>query len=152
MRLPSGTAYRQEREDFYNVELTYLLGSIPPTMIIGGSQLFRVTGRLHGEHEPQQSPRQIGTWLRPYRCVGNDPPPRAIYTHYTPHGVARLDRMYLSPNVRSQKSGAETVMAAFTDNLAVRLRITLDGPMLQGRGRWKMNVFLLDETMFKGQL
>jgi len=75
-------------------------------------------------------------------------PPRAIYTHYTPHGVEHLDRMYLSPNVRSQKRGAETVMAAFTDNLAVRLHITLE----QGRGRWKMNVFLLDETMFKGQL
>jgi len=27
--------------------------------------------------------------------------PRAIYTHYTPHGVACLDHMYLSPNLRN---------------------------------------------------
>jgi endonuclease/exonuclease/phosphatase family metal-dependent hydrolase len=33
---PSGSSRRQERENFYNVELTYLLRSIPPTMIIGG--------------------------------------------------------------------------------------------------------------------
>jgi len=32
---PSGTANRQEREDFYNVELVYLLRSLPPTMIAG---------------------------------------------------------------------------------------------------------------------
>jgi exonuclease III len=33
---PSGSAKTQERENFYNVELSYLLRSIPPTMIIGG--------------------------------------------------------------------------------------------------------------------
>jgi hypothetical protein len=67
--------------------------------------------------------------------------------------MAQLDHMYLSPNIKSQKSGAETVMAAFTDNLVVHLHITLDGPTLRrGRGQWNINVFLLDETTFKGQL
>jgi len=33
---PSSTANRQEREHFYNVELVYLLKSLPPTMIVGG--------------------------------------------------------------------------------------------------------------------
>ena len=33
---PSGTSRKQDREDFYIVELTYVLRSIPPTMIIGG--------------------------------------------------------------------------------------------------------------------
>ena len=47
----------------------------------------------------------------------------------------------------------ETVMGAFTDHLAVCLRITLDAPILRRvRGRWKMNVSLLDDTIFKGQL
>jgi len=45
--------------------------------------------------------------------------PRAIYTHYTPHGAARLDRLYISPNLGNRKIGVETVMAAFTDHLAV---------------------------------
>ena len=33
---PSSTANRQERKDFYNVELVYLLKSLSPTMIVGG--------------------------------------------------------------------------------------------------------------------
>ena len=32
---PSGTANIQEREDFHNVELVYLLRPLPPTMIVG---------------------------------------------------------------------------------------------------------------------
>jgi exonuclease III len=33
---PSGSSNRQETETFYSVDLTYLLRSLPPTMIIGG--------------------------------------------------------------------------------------------------------------------
>jgi endonuclease/exonuclease/phosphatase family metal-dependent hydrolase len=69
----------------------------------------------YGEYELRQSPRQISTRLRPYRFVGNYSP-RAIYTHYTPHGAARLDRMYLSQN---RRSGVGTVIVAFTDHSAV---------------------------------
>ena len=79
--------------------------------------------------------------------------PRAIYTHYTPHGAARLDRLYVSPNLRNRKIGVETVMAAFTDHLAVCLHITLDAPLIRrGRGRWKMNARLLEEASFRKQI
>jgi hypothetical protein len=58
-----------------------------------------------------------------------------------------LDRVYLSHNLRKRKMDVETVIAAFTDHLAVRLRITLYAPILRrGRGRGKMNVSLLDDT------
>jgi len=33
---PSGTAIRQEREDFYNIELAYLLRTLSTNMIVGG--------------------------------------------------------------------------------------------------------------------
>ena len=75
------------------------------------------------------------------------------HTHYTPQGVVRLDCMHVSPNLRGRKTGVETVLAAFTDHLAVCLRITLDAPLLRlGRGRCKMNVKLLEETTFRDQL
>jgi len=51
--------------------------------------------------------------------------PRAIYTHYTPHGAARLDRLYVWPDLRNRKIGVETVIASFTDHIAVCLHITL---------------------------
>jgi len=78
---------------------------------------------------------------------------RAIYTHYTPHGAARIDRLYVSPSLRNRKMCVETVMAAFKDHLAVCLRISLEAPLLRrGRGQWKMNINLLEEANFRDQL
>jgi hypothetical protein len=78
--------------------------------------------------------------------------PREVYTHYTPHGAARLDRIYVTSKLNYQKVGVETVFAAFTDHLAVCLRIMLEAPLLQrGRGLWHMNTKLLGETTFRNR-
>ena len=37
----------------------------------------------------------------------------AIYTHYTPHGAARLDRLCVSPSLRNRKMGVEKVRTLF---------------------------------------
>ena len=57
-------------------------------------------------------------------------PPRAVYTHYTPHGAARVGRIHVISNLSGQKVGLETVFAAYTDHLPVCLRITLEAPLL----------------------
>ena len=72
------------------------------------------------------------------------------YTHYTHTGAARLDRIYISEDLSCNKQGAETIAAAFTDHLAVLIRIKLATPMLlRGKGRWRMNTFLLKDTSFQ---
>ena len=59
-----------------------------------------------------------------------------MYAHYTPHGAARLERIYVTSNLSGQKVGVETVYAAFIEHLAVCLRIKLEAPLLQrSRGR-----------------
>ena len=134
---PSGTANRQEREDFYNVELVYLLRSLPPTMIVEGDfncvlSQADCTGNMNYSEVLNKLVRGLEL-----TDVWAPAQPRAIYTHYTPHGAARLDHLYVSPDLRNCKIGVETVMAAFTDHLVVCLHITLDSPLLQrGRGRW----------------
>jgi exonuclease III len=50
---PSGTANRQEREEFYNVELVYLLRSLPLTMIVGAISTASCRRRTVGKHELQ---------------------------------------------------------------------------------------------------
>ena len=45
------------------------------------------------------------------RCV-KSVPPRAVYTHYTSRGAARLCRIYVTSNISGQKVGVETVFAA----------------------------------------
>jgi hypothetical protein len=150
---PSGTSNKQEKEEFYNVELTYPLWSIPPTMIIGEdfncvlsrTDCTRNMNHIKALHKVVRGFDLTDAW---------EPiPPRAIHMNYTPHGAAHLEPMYVSPNLRSRKSGVETIMAAFTDHLVACMRITLDPPMLRkGRGRGTMNIELLDETTFRGKL
>jgi hypothetical protein len=45
------------------------------------------------------------------------------YTHYTPTDAARLDRTCVSERIRKHEQGIETLTAAFTDNLAVLVRV-----------------------------
>jgi exonuclease III len=54
---PSGSSNRQETETFYNVDLTYLLRSLPPTMIIGGGNFNCALTNAHctGSIKLQQS-------------------------------------------------------------------------------------------------
>jgi len=72
------------------------------------------------------------------------------YTHYTPTGAARLDRIYATENILNNKQGIETIAAAFTDHMAVLARINLLIPFIhRGRGRWSMNTSLLDDKQFR---
>jgi len=38
------------------------------------------------------------------------------YTHYTPTGASRLDRIYATDGIRKHKQGVETLVAAFIDH------------------------------------
>ena len=80
-------------------------------------------------------------------------PPRDIYTHDTPNGAERPDRLHVTPDLSGQKVGMETVRAAFTDHLAVCMHIHFEAPLVRrGRGLWKMNIKLLEETSFQDRL
>jgi hypothetical protein len=47
-------------------------------------------------------------------------PPRTVYRHYTPHGAARLDRIYVTAKLTEEKVGEATVVAALkTTSLCV---------------------------------
>ena len=78
---------------------------------------------------------------------------RQRFTHYTPKGAARLDRIYVSPQIRGQQQGIESILAAFTDHMAVILRVGTEDPiMLKGRGYWRMNTLLLRDNVIKKNL
>jgi hypothetical protein len=72
---------------------------------------------------------------------------RKVYNHYTLHGAARLDRIYMTINLNDWKLGVETVVAPFTDHMAVVLRLQMDVlPKYRGRGYCKMSTRILNET------
>jgi hypothetical protein len=77
-------------------------------------------------------------------------PPRAVLAHYTSHGASRLNGIYtyVKSNISGQKLGVKTVFAAFTDHLAVYLRITLETPQLQrGLSLRKIKTKHLEDTI-----
>jgi len=52
-------------------------------------------------------------------------PTRTAYTHYTATGASRIERIYVTHDLRRGQQGAETVAAAFTDHFAVILPLTM---------------------------
>ena len=147
---PSGAARRKEREIFYNGELTYLLPTSPSEMILPGDFNCALaqtdcTGQLNCS-------RVLDDIFRRFNLtdVWEATPPRRIYTHYTPTGASRLDTIYITKNLNMQRKGVETLAGAFTDHLAVVLRLSLDVPFeRRGRDYWIMNVSFLGESTFR---
>ena len=79
--------------------------------------------------------------------------PRNVYTHYTPTGASRIDRIYVTENLIIRKQGVATVAAAFTDHLAVILRLSIEVPLARReKGYWRMNVSFLGESTFQNKL
>jgi exonuclease III len=89
----SGTALRQEREDFYNRELVPLLRSDCEHMICGDFNCVLrpedVTGQFSASHALQAlvaSFQLRDTW--------DQDPQRPTFIHYHPTEASRLDRFY----------------------------------------------------------
>jgi endonuclease/exonuclease/phosphatase family metal-dependent hydrolase len=113
-------------EDFFNMELPYLLVDTPTTMIIGGDYncvLAKTDPTGHFNFI-----QALNTLISGYDLVDMWEPAtrRGVYTHYTRSGAARLDRIYVSRQLSGRKYGMESAVAEFTDHLAVILCISLD--------------------------
>ena len=145
---PSGAEKRREREEFFNLELPYLFIDAPTTVIMGGDlncvlAQADVTGHFNFSHA-------LNTLVTGYDPVDMwaSPPERGVYTHYTQKGAARLERIYVSRHLNGRKRGIETTVTAFTDQLAVILRIALDvAAVHHGRGYCKMDAALLRDAL-----
>jgi exonuclease III len=130
---PSG-AERRDRENFVSNELPYLLRDIPPSLLVGGD-FNCVRTNIDATGHPNYS-RALQEFIRGFDLLDTweTSQERATYTHYTSRGASRIDRIYASRNLSRHKRGAETRVAAFTDHLAVVIRIAFEATTM-GRGR-----------------
>jgi len=150
---PSGAERGRDRENVFSNELPYLLRGIPPSLLIGGDFISFITN-LDATGHPNYS-RALQEFIRGFDLLDTweKSQERATYTHYSSRGASRIDRIYASRNLSRQKRGAETRIAAFTDHLAVVIRIVLEATtMRRGRSYWKMNTALLREESSQEQL
>jgi len=146
----SETAKRQERERFYNNELPYLPGASASNMIVGGDfncVLIQTDNTGHFNYSKALDRIIRGVELQD---VWRANPLRTIFTHYSPMGASRIDRIYTTKEMSDKKIGVETVAAAFTDHLSVVMRISVDVLIVRrGKGFWKINTSILSEEDLK---
>ena len=146
---PSGTARRTDRESFYTSELTCLLQAASHNVILGGDfncvlQPVDTTGPFLTSRALMEIVRGLAladTWTQD--------PLRPRYTHYSPNGATRIDRIYTSHTLLERKTGTEIIPTAFTDHHAVVLRLRInDSDVRRGPNRWKMKPLLMrDENI-----
>jgi len=80
-------------------------------------------------------------------------PARKVFTHYTTMSASRIDRIYVTTNLRRTQQGAEAVAAAFTDHMALIIRLLLDLPcVIREKGYWRMKVSYMSEPHFQLRL
>jgi hypothetical protein len=150
---PSGADKRQEREAFFNTDMLMLLPTAPAEMVIAGDFNCVVnTADTTGATPCSKTLGRIITGLGMHDAW--DVKSAGVgYTHYAPGSATRLDRIYVTGQLQVRKSGMEVLAPAFTDHMAVVIRLATDVPLLdRGRGMWKMNASLMEEEGFQKDL
>jgi len=150
---PSGTAKRTEREEFFNTDILGLLPLSPIQLIVAGDFNCVLNNKnCTGQRTSSQALQRLTNGLKLKDPWDPNINPYG-FTHYTATGATRIDRMYLSEDLIRHKQGTETIAAAFTDHLAVLLRIQLATPKnLRGKGRWIMNTSFMEDPSFRRKL
>jgi hypothetical protein len=125
-----GAAKRQEREDFFNIELLQILRALPSNMIIGGDfncvlSKADSTGHFDYSRALHDIVKVFGLLVLWWSGAERD-----LHTLHQ-EGATRLDKFYTTPNLSGHKLGMEKVVAAFTDHLAVLLRLAWDVPFVR---------------------
>jgi exonuclease III len=137
--VPSGTAKRKERENFFNNELPYILDMASTDILLGDDFNCMLDARDSTGHGSFS--RSLNTLIHgyPMRDAWRARPGNITYTHFSIHGTTRLDRFYLTEGLLRRKTEIRITAAIFTDHFAVILRLSMGESLLRrGRGFWKL--------------
>jgi hypothetical protein len=150
---PSGEGKRQEREDFFNLEVPYLMLPASTSIIVGGDSncVLEITDST-GHYTYSRALTEL---VRGFHLVDVWAPVegRREYTLYTRTGATRIDRIYVTRELLEGKCGTETIVTALSDHLAVLVHMALNVTIARrGRGLWRINVALLKEVPFREKL
>ena len=141
---PSGTAQKQERERFYNSVLAYLISEASGQIILCGD--FNCVQETTDSTGCFNYSRALAELVHGFalKDTWQGDPTRKVFTHCSVSGATRIDRIYASQQLLARKLRVEAVAEAFTDNLAVCLRMSVDLPILRaGRSLWKLGSAIL---------
>lgn len=151
---PSGSQNKQQRESFFNETLAYHLRHSQDEIIIGGDFNCVLEKKdVKGEFNNSPVLQQIITELKLSDAWRMNNLNSQSYTFYRGVSASRLDRFYLSHNLKSHNKGCYIHPCPVSDHCAVVLEIQLVDTTIQyGRGYWKMNTKHLTDPEFKESL
>ena len=113
-------------------------------MILAGD--FNSTIDKHGSTSQNNTSRALATLIRGCDLfdVWDTTQNRTGYTYSASNTASIIDGIYVLKRLYSRKTGVERVATAFTNHLAVVLRLVIDAPLpIRGRSYWRMNSSLL---------
>jgi len=118
--------HQVRRGHFFSTDVTFLLPTDSTEVLIAGD-FNCVTSQADCTGKPNMN-RALTTLIRGMGLcdVWTTHPHIPAYTHYTNVGASKIYRIYITNPLQSRKKGAETVAAAFSDHLAVIIRMELD--------------------------
>jgi hypothetical protein len=120
---PSGTAKRTEREHFYNTALPKLLHFGHPHILLGGDFSCVIeTIDIAGHFQNSRALTEMVRGLELKDAWSQDLA-RPTYTYYQSNVASSLDRLYLTDDLHTRKTGIAVLPAAFTDHFVVELRL-----------------------------
>jgi exonuclease III len=146
---PSGSEKKHEREEFYNGDVARLLMHPSGNIVLaGGFNCVLTPSDCISSYNVSRALARLVSGLD-LVDVWNMNQGRMIYTHYTAQRASRIDKIYLTRQLLTSKHGVLSIAAAFTDHLAVILRVSLSAPSTtRGKGYWQMNPRYLDNQHF----
>jgi exonuclease III len=150
---PSGSQKRREREAFFNEGVVPMLPPARMEMIIAGDfNCVIATDDTTGHNNYSKALARLIQGLE-LRDSWDATSKWKAYTHHTTKGASRIDRIYLTDNPRRTLQGAEAVAAAFTDHMAIIIRLPLLIPgIARGKGYWRMSVSYMCDPPFRHTL
>ena len=150
---PSGAEKKAERETFYNKDILQLLPTTNIEILLAGD--FNCTLKKADTTSHTTPSKALTVFINGLKLQdkGQINTNHRDFTHFTTQGAARIDRIYISPNLKERQQRLETKTAAFTDHKAVFLKIATDDKIvIHGRGYWRMNNLLLHDNVFQHSL
>jgi exonuclease III len=148
---PSGTQQRGYRENFFNCTLAYYLRSLTDFLIIGGdfnSVISSKDSTGNSNHSPAfKAAAQNLQLLDSWEVLHQN---RIEYTYIRPGIGARLDRIYVSRNLKQNVRDAKIYANCFSDHKSYVTVVSLPNLGVRyGYGSWRLknNILNDDEAM-----
>ena len=142
---PSGNNNKKEREHFFANEMTWLLAEMREQVVLGGD--FNCVLRSNDSTSGQNQSATLKEIVQKcnFKDVWEVSKLEVQYTYIRTNIGSRLDRIYVTDNLKNKLTVVERPIIPFSDHFAIKLNLKFrEKPFTRGRYYWKLNKRLIE--------